>query len=112
MVAATIVRVEVERPSGPLRRWEDALSAHIGQVDPRLREQEAVHCLPMDERPFAGRIEYGELGEMLLCKVAATNYRFTRSLTTPTPTLPIADDARFGLQRELSHSSNAAALAF
>jgi AraC-like DNA-binding protein len=43
----------------------------------------------MDERPFAGRIEHGALGEMLLCKVAATNYRFTRSLTTPTPTLPI-----------------------
>jgi len=43
----------------------------------------------MDERPFAGRIEYGALGEMLLCKVAATNYRFTRSLTTPTTTLPI-----------------------
>jgi AraC-like DNA-binding protein len=43
----------------------------------------------MDERPFAGRIEYGALGEMLLCKVAATNYRFTRSLIKPTPTLPI-----------------------
>ena len=48
-----------------------------------------MRCLPMDERPFMGRIEYGVLGEMLLCKVAATNYRFTRSLTTPTPTLPI-----------------------
>ena len=89
MGAASIVRVEVERPSGPLRKWEDALSAHVGQVDPGLREQEAVRCLPMDERPFMGRIEYGALGEMLLCKVAATNYRFTRSLITPTPTLPI-----------------------
>ena len=89
MGAASIVRVEVERPSGPLRKWEDALSAHVGQVDPGLREQEAVRCFPMDERPFTGRIEYGALGEMLLCKVAATNYRFTRSLITPTPTLPI-----------------------
>ena len=89
MGAASIVRVEVERPSGPLRKWEDALSAHVGQVDPGLREQEAVRCLPMDERPFTGRMEYGALGEMLLCKVAATNYRFTRSLITPTPTLPI-----------------------
>jgi AraC family transcriptional regulator, positive regulator of tynA and feaB len=87
--APSIVCVEVERPSGPLRQWEDALSAHIGRVDPRLREQEAVRCLPMDQRPFEGRIEYGVLGEMLLCKVAATNYRFTRSLTTPTPTLPL-----------------------
>jgi len=42
----------------------------------------------MDERPFTGRIEYGALGEMLLCKVAATNYRFTRSLTKLAPTLP------------------------
>ena len=88
MGAPSIVRVEVERPSGPLRQWEDALSAHVGQVDPGLREQEAVRCLPMDERPFTGRIEYGALGEMLLCKVAATNYRFTRSLTKPAPTLP------------------------
>ena len=89
MGAPAIVCVEVERPSGRLREWEDTLSAHVGQVDPGLREQEAVRCLPMDERPFMGRIEYGALGEMLLCKLAATNYRFTRSLTTPTPTLPI-----------------------
>ena len=44
-------------------------------------------CLPIDERPFEGRIEYGALGETLLCKVAATNYRLTRSVTTLTPTL-------------------------
>jgi AraC family transcriptional activator of tynA and feaB len=48
-----------------------------------------VCCLPTDERPFMGRIEYGALGETLLSKVEATNYRFARSLTTPTPTLPI-----------------------
>jgi AraC family transcriptional activator of tynA and feaB len=89
MGTPTIVCVEVERPSGPLRKWEDTLSAHVGQVDPALREQEVVRCLPMDERSFKGRIEYGALGEMLLCKLAATNYRFTRSLTTPTPTMPI-----------------------
>lgn len=65
------------------------MSAHIGRVDPSLREQEALRCLPADERPFAGRIEYGVLGEVLLSKVAAAHYRFTRSLTTPTPTLPI-----------------------
>ena len=89
MGASTIVCVQVERPSGPLRKWEDTLSAHVGHVDPALREQEAVSCLPMDERSFMGRIEYGALGEMFLCKFAATNYQFTRSLTTPTPTLPI-----------------------
>ena len=89
MVAPTIVRVEIERPSGRLRAWEDALSADI---DPTLREQVAVHCLPMDERRFTGRIEFRALGEMRLSKVASTNFRFTRSMTTtkPTPTLPIA----------------------
>ena len=46
MGASTIVCVEVERPSGRLRKWEDTLSAHVGQVDPALREQEAVSCLP------------------------------------------------------------------
>src|SRR5271169_694252 len=89
MGAPTIVCVEVERPSGRLRKWEDTLSAHVGQVDPALREQEAVCCLPIDERSFKGRIEYGALGEMLLCKFAATKYQFTRSLTTPAPTMPI-----------------------
>ena len=78
-----IVCVEVERPSGPLRKWDDALRAQIGA----FREQEAVRCLPMDGRPFKGRIEHGALGEMLLCKVAATHYRVTRSSTTPAPTL-------------------------
>ncbi len=86
MGAPSIVRVEVERPSGPLRKWDDALSAQIGA----FREQEPVRCLPMDGRPFKGRIEYGALGEILLCKVAATHYRVTRSLTAPTPTLPTA----------------------
>ena len=89
MGSPTIVCVEVERPSGRLCKWEDTLSAHVGQVDPALREQERVSCLPMDERSFMGRIECGALGEMLLCKVAVTNYQFTRSLTTPIPTLPM-----------------------
>jgi AraC family transcriptional activator of tynA and feaB len=88
MGTSTSVCVDVERPSGRLRKWEDTLSAHVGQVDPALREQEAVSCLPRDERPFVGRVEYDTLGEMLLCKVAVTNYQFTRSLTTRTPTLP------------------------
>jgi AraC family transcriptional activator of tynA and feaB len=88
MVVPRIVDVEVERPSGRLRAWEDALSADI---DPVVREQVAVHCFPMDERRFMGRIESGALGEMRLSKVASTNFRFTRSMTAtrPTPTLPI-----------------------
>jgi AraC family transcriptional regulator, positive regulator of tynA and feaB len=89
MGAPTIVCVEVERPSGRLCKWEDTLSAHVGKVDPALREQEAVSCLPIDERSFKGRIEYGALGAMFLCKFAATKYQFTRSLTTPAPTMPI-----------------------
>jgi hypothetical protein len=89
MGASTIVCVEVERPNGRLRKWEDTLSAHVGQVDPALREQEVVSCLPMDERSFMGRIEYGALGDMFLCKFAATKNQFTRSLTTPAPTMPI-----------------------
>ena len=83
------VSVEVARASGRLRAWEDALSAHIGKVDPEFREQEAVLCLATVQRPFVGRIEYGSLGETHLSKLESTEYRFARSLTTPTPTLPI-----------------------
>jgi hypothetical protein len=54
MGVPTIVCVEVERPSGRLRKWEDTLSAHVGQVYPGLREEEALRCLPMDERSFWG----------------------------------------------------------
>lgn len=89
MGAPAIVSVEVERPNGRLRAWEDAISAHIGQVDPALREQEVVRCLPTGQSPFMGRIEYGTLGETLLSKVQATKYSFLRSLTTPIPALPI-----------------------
>jgi AraC family transcriptional activator of tynA and feaB len=88
MVTSTIACVEVERPSGRLRGWEDALCADI---DPALREQVTVHCHPIDERRFMGRVEFGALGEMHLAKVASTSFRFTRSMTShrPTPTLPI-----------------------
>jgi AraC-like DNA-binding protein len=80
--------VEVERPRTPLHAWEEALSRNIGRVDPALREQESVHCFPTDQRPFMARMEFGVLGDVLVAKVACTNYRFTRSLTTPRPTLP------------------------
>jgi AraC-like DNA-binding protein len=88
MVALTIACVEVERPSGRLRAWEDTLKADI---DPALREQVEVHCLPTDKRRFAGRVEFAALGEMHLGKVASTNFRFTRSMISnrPTPTLPL-----------------------
>jgi len=89
MAAPTVVCVEVKRPSGPLCAWEDALSARVGRGNPVLREQEAVRCLPTDERPFMGRIEHGALGAMFLSRWESTNYRFIRSLTTPTPTLPV-----------------------
>jgi AraC-like DNA-binding protein len=89
LVTPVIICVEVERPSGRLHKWEDAISAHIGQVHPTFHDQEALCALPVDNQPFVGRIEAGELGEMLLSKVATTKFRFARSLTTPTPTLPI-----------------------
>ena len=101
MGAPTIVCVEVERPSGRLRKWEDTLSAHVGQVDPALREQEAVSCLPMDERSFMGRIEYGALGEMLLCKLAAHQLSVHPLVDHTDTDIANPDDARFGLQREL-----------
>ncbi len=85
--APNIVRVEVERPSGRLHKWEDAHSAHFGRIDPMLRE--GVRCLPIGRRPFAGCIEYGALGEMVLCKLAATQFRLTRSLTMPTLPAPL-----------------------
>jgi AraC-like DNA-binding protein len=88
IMRTTIACVEVERPSGRLRGWEDALSADI---HPALREQVTVHFLPIDERKFMGRIESRALGEMHLGKVASTGFRFTRSMTSNklTPTLPI-----------------------
>ena len=54
-----------------------------------LMLREGVRCLPIGRRPFAGCIEYGALGEMVLCKLAATQFRLTRSLTMPTLPAPL-----------------------
>jgi AraC-like DNA-binding protein len=83
-----VLSIEAEHPRGPVRAWEDAMSEHVGMVDPALRGQEATSCLPIGPRDFSGRLEYGALGEMSLCKLAVTPNRFSRSLTTLSPTLP------------------------
>lgn len=89
MGAPEAFSLEIERPEGPLHAWEEALSEHIWRVDRALRDQETVQCFATDERPFVARMEFGPLGDVLMSKVASTSYRFTRSLKTPRPTLPI-----------------------
>lgn len=88
MVQTKIVRVELGRPNGRLREWEEAQSFYVGKVDRALSYQESVSCFNATERPFVGRLEFGALGEMLLCKLQANKYRFSRSFTTATPTMP------------------------
>ena len=101
MGAPTIVSVEVERPNGRLREWEDALSAHVGRVDPVLREQEAVRCLPMDERPFEGAHRIWRTRRNALVQGGVHQLSIHPLIDHTDTDIANPGDARFGLQREL-----------
>lgn len=83
-----VVCVEVQHHQGSVPQWEAALSRHVGQVPPALRESEITRCAPATAEVFRARLEYGALGDSVLFKASATPNRFSRSLRyvdTPVP---------------------------
>lgn len=83
-----VVSVEVDNPAGPVRQWEDALSRHVGQVSPDLRDQEIMRCMPGAGGRFQARLEFGGLGDAVLFKTSATPHYLARSLRCKDATLP------------------------
>jgi AraC-like DNA-binding protein len=83
-----VVSVELDGQRGGLRQWTDALSTHIGQVAPAMRDLEVTRCQQTAGPRFSGRIELGRLDDFVLAKVAATPNRYRRALRDETATLP------------------------
>lgn len=84
-----VICVEMDKCQDSLPQWAEALSTHVGRVLPSVRDQEVIRCSPIGLQRFAGRIEYGLLGDIVLAKLGAEPYFFRRSLLTATPTLPL-----------------------
>jgi AraC family transcriptional regulator, positive regulator of tynA and feaB len=84
-----VISVEMDKYEDSLPQWGEALSTHVGRVSPLVRDQEVIRCSPIGLQRFAGRIEYGLLGDIVLAKLGAEPYSFSRSLRTATPTLPL-----------------------
>ena len=75
-------------------KWREFMSHHLGQTPEHVRRLENSHIEPLHEHPFSGRLEYGALGELHLCRMVCSPHRFARSLSktlapTDTPWLLI-----------------------
>jgi AraC-like DNA-binding protein len=88
MSSLQAVSIELDKYQDSLPQWAEALSTHVGRVLPSVRDQEVIRCSPIGFQRFTGQIEYGLLDDIVLAKLAAEPYSFTRSLRTATPTLP------------------------
>jgi hypothetical protein len=63
-----VVSVELEKCNDALPQWTEALSRCLGRVPPSLRNQELTRCQTAGQR-FSGRIEFANLGDIVLSKV-------------------------------------------
>jgi AraC-like protein len=88
MSQINVVSIERDNSQRSLPEWKDALSTCVGRVTPSVQHQEVTRCVSTSLENFSGRIEVGELGDIVLAKLAATPNHFSRSLRTMTPTLP------------------------
>jgi AraC-like DNA-binding protein len=84
-----VVSIELGKYQDSLPQWAEALSTHVGRVLPSVRDQEVIRCSPIGFQSFAGRIEFGLLGDLVLAKLGVNPCSFSRSLRTSTPTLPL-----------------------
>jgi AraC family transcriptional regulator, positive regulator of tynA and feaB len=75
-----VVSMEESSTAGSLPAWEEALSNCVGRMPTQLRSQELTRCEPGGRRTFSGCIEHGDLGGAALCRMAASPFRFSRSL--------------------------------
>ncbi|MDE1169273.1 MAG: helix-turn-helix domain-containing protein [Pseudomonas sp.] len=64
-----------------LMKWQELMSVHVGKTPEKLRRLESTRFQSLEGAPFAGRLEYGELGDMHFCRMVSTPHRFTRSLS-------------------------------
>jgi AraC-like DNA-binding protein len=87
-----LVSIESCSFRGGVSEWSDALSAHVGHMPLSSWDKNLTSCVPIGQQDFSGRIEFGELGNLVLAKVAtSTPHDLTFSLgsTPPEAALPL-----------------------
>lgn len=55
-----------------LMKWQELMSVHVGKTPEKLRRLESTRFQSLEGAPFAGRLEYGELGDMHFCRMVST----------------------------------------
>lgn len=86
MSALSCVSTDQFGLSDRLPKWQEFLSVHVGRTPEAMRRHESTRFQPLDDAPFAGRLEYGDLGDLHFCRMVSTPHRFSRQLGAGMPT--------------------------
>lgn len=82
MSALSCVSTDQFGLSDRLSKWQEFLSVHVGRTPEAVRRHESTRFQPLDDAPFSGRLEYGDLGDLHFCRMVSTPHRFSRQLGT------------------------------
>jgi AraC-like DNA-binding protein len=66
------VSIERDRCQGSLPEWSEALSTYVGRLPFSSWDWDLTKCVPRGGKSFAGFIECGTLGDVILAKVATS----------------------------------------
>lgn len=81
MSALSCVSTDQFGLSDRLTKWQEFLSVHVGRTPEAVRRHESTRFQPLDDTPFSGRLEYGDLGDLRFCRMVSTPHRFSRQLS-------------------------------
>lgn len=63
-----------------LGRWAQCVSQYAGRLPPPVLLNEASIIEPFNQRRFRGKLEFGDLGDLRFCRMAASAHRYRRAL--------------------------------
>lgn len=81
MSALSCISTDQFGMSDRITKWQEFLSVHVGRTPESVRRHELTRFQPLDDTPFAGRLEYGDLGDLHFCRMVSTPHRFSRQLS-------------------------------
>lgn len=64
-----------------LLKWQELMSDCVGKAPDYVKRLETVSLEPLNNHPFSGRLEYGALGELHLCRMVCSPHRLSRNLS-------------------------------
>lgn len=66
-------------PAGErMAQWAQCISLYAGQTSAVVRQSEETSVEPYNPRGFRGRLEFGDLGDLHLCRMMASPHRYRR----------------------------------